>query len=354
MALLEYATRVVPDVVKKKATVSFYSNDPFMKQMRSRNRVKRSGGTVVRFQRVLGEHSNITEINGSSIQVDLTRLAALGTSEGNWARYVKPIILLHQERDRMTSRDQVKQWIDDLCGAALVSMQNEVMRQIYIGNSRKVRGIGTLNGNVSGLTSTGLERGALRFETPAAQDAGGLSYLGATRSLDTVDFVDNWHNQYAQHGGIGTNALRYAAQVTKTANTYAETGAASLGILSIDDHTNLEEEIRSNPGGGGQAAVVYTADDVDKGRVQAPITMAGGVTYYPNRWMTAANMSATEAIMYLNPDAVEYWVNANNDFRTTKFKDFMETMGVDADVGFIFLEVQFGVINPLACACISA
>lgn len=353
MSLLEYATRTVPDVVKKAAINSFYHPDELLKRLRSQNRVKRSGGTNVRFVRIKGGHSNITEMSGTSIAADLTKLETFGVLEGDWGRYVKPIMLLHVDRDRMNSRDQAKQYVEDTTTAAVTSIHNKVGRQLWIGNEAKLKKIGTMNGNVSGLTATGLERGALRFQSPADQETAAITYLGETRQVDDVNQENNWYNQYEEHNGIGTDCLKAVKKATAKANTFAAEGKANLGVLSIDDHISLEEEIVSYPGGGGQAAVAYTVDDLEKGRVQAPITMAAGVQFYPNRFMTAANMGETEAIMIVNPMGAELWVNANNDFRSTPFRDFMETMGVAADVGFIYLEIQFALPNLLVHAAVS-
>ena len=56
----------------------------------------------------------------------------------------------------------------------------------------------------------------------------------------------------------------------------------------------------------------------------------------------------------MNPNTIEYWVNANNDFRVTKFTDHLETSNVDADVGYIILEVQLAMTNPMANGAVSA
>ena len=91
--------------------------------------------------------------------------------------------------------------------------------------------------------------------------------------------------------------------------------------------------------------------------------MAGGVQYHANRWISGADATATlrttgdtainNGVYMLNPNTIEYWVNANNDFRVTKFSDHLETSNVDADVGYIILEVQLAVTNLMANGCIN-
>ena len=76
--------------------------------------------------------------------------------------------------------------------------------------------------------------------------------------------------------------------------------------------------------------------------------------------MTAATLGVTggasiaAGVYMLNPNTIEYWVNANNDFRVTKFSDHLETSNVDADVGYIILEVQLAVTNLMANGCINS
>ena len=102
MALLEYATLTVPDVVKK-SVVSFYNRDPLLKAMQGRMQVKRSGGTNVRVVRVKSGHSDVTEINETNLSVPLAKRETLSAMTGDWAKYIKPSILPHIDSDRMSS-----------------------------------------------------------------------------------------------------------------------------------------------------------------------------------------------------------------------------------------------------------
>lgn len=357
MALTEYATETVPDVVKKSVPSFFYS-DPLMRAMKQRGTVKRSGGTEVRFVRVMSGHSDLTEINATNMAVALNKKQTLAPLTANWTKYIKPIILPRIDLDRMQSAAMKKAHILRITQAAVQSLRNGVCRRIYIGdsNTTDLAGLGTLNGgrsanpNTTG-TSAGLINGAIEFDTKATQDTNGNSYLNQARLDDsTVDDEDNWHNQFVQHGGIGVDCLESIEEVKILADSYAEDDEGiSIGIMSVADHVALGAEVRAYPGGANASAIVYTTDDIKKGRAHKTVWAAGGVFYYSNRWMTAARLgnypgaagNINEAIYLLNPNYVEWWVNANNDFRVTPFKDFLLTNGNDADVGFINLETQF-------------
>ena len=357
MALLEYATFTVPDVVKK-SVVSFYNQDPLLQALQSRHKVKRSGGTEVRIRRVKSGHSQVTEINATNMSVPLSKTETFGTLTGDWARYIKPIILPHIDRDRMQSKEDRANWVKDTTEAAMTSLKNDVIRRLYIGDSTTttLSGLGTLNGAIAGNgTSSGLQNGALQFLTPTDQAAAvtNNTYLNETRVEDTVSNVDNWYNQYVAHTGIGTDFLQTAEQIKITADTFTEDSEGiSIGVMSIADQVLLGAEVRSYPG-GSNGGIMYTVDDIKSGKAHPTVWTVGGVRYYSNRWMTAVNMTKTGAAYLLNPNAIEYWVNANNDFRTTKFTDHLATSNQDADVGYIILESQFVVPNLLANGCTS-
>ena len=361
MALLEYATFTVPDVVKK-SVVSFYNQDPLLQALQSRHKVKRSGGTEVRIRRVKSAHSQVTEINSTNMSVPLSKTETFGTLTGDWARYIKPIILPHYDRDRMQSKEDRANWVRDTTEAAMMSLKNDVLRRLYVGDptTTALSGMGSLNGHYGNGTASGFERGALEFQSPGAQASAANSYLGQTRLEDTADFVNNWHNQYAAHTGIGTDFLKAAEEVKITADSYADDSEGiSLGVLSIADQVLLGEEVRSYPGGSGNAAaIMYTPEDIKSGKAHPTVWMVGGVRYYSNRWMSAGTsttgMGGRAGSCYLlNPNQIEYWVNANNDFRVTKFTDHLATSNQDADIGYIIMESQFAIPNILANGCVS-
>jgi len=358
MALLEYATLTVPDVVKK-SVVSFYNRDPLLKALQSRMQVKRSGGTQVRVVRVKSGHSDVTEINATNITVPLAKRETLSAMTGDWAKYIKPIILPHVDRDRMSSKEEVKRFVQDESQAAMQSLKNDVVRQLYIGNVSTLSGLGTLNGVKGTGTSSGFTNGALMFNTPAAQAASARTYLNETRVNDTTNFVDNWFNQYQAGATPGVDFLTKAEELKITADTYADDEEGiSLAVLSIADHVLIGDEIRT-VGSGAGPQLMYTVGDLTSGKSHPTVHMVNGVQYHANRWMTDAGMadaagtSLVNGVYFLNPNTIEYWINANNDFRVTKFSDHLETSNVDADVGYIILEAQFAVTNLMANGCSS-
>ena len=352
MALLEYATLTVPDVVKK-SVVSFYNRDPLLKALQSRMQVKRSGGTNVRVVRVKSGHSDVVEINETNLSVPLAKRETLSAMTGDWAKYIKPVILPHIDRDRMSSKEEVKRFVQDESNAAMQALRNDVTRQIYLGSVSNLLGLATLNGAKTSGTSSGFANGAIQFQSPAAQATEGLTYLNETRVNDVTNFVDNWFNQFAV-GTVGTTFLPAAEELKITADTYADDEEGiSLGVLGIADHVLLGDEVRTTGASSGPQ-LMYTVNDITSGKANPTVHIVNGVQYHANRWMTADSVvgsggrSVVNPVYLLNPNTIEYWVNANNDFRVTKFTDHLETSNVDADVGYIIMEIQLACTNPMA------
>lgn len=354
MPLLEYSTYTVPKVVKK-AIKSFYNRDPLMNELFTKNLTKLQGGTHIRFKRVISGHSNLTEITSSNLDVDWSKRQTMTSGTGDWGRFIKAIILPHPDASRMQSAEDKAEWVKDMTTAAMSSLRNQIMRRIYLGSTTgpetEVVRIGTLNGFSTNGTASGFENGAIRFQTPTAQAAASIQYLNMTRVEDTTNFWNNWYNQWAQHTGIGTDALRTIEQVKATAFTFDEEGdGITLGIMSIPDFVALGEEARSDPASGGVSAVQYTVADVDKGNLHRTVIAAGGVRYYPNRWMTTTAgpaASVAEPIYLLCPEGIAWWVNRDYNFQVSAFFDGLHA-GKDADIGHITLEAQFAVENLLA------
>jgi hypothetical protein len=354
MPLLDYANLTIPDLVKK-YNFSFENRDPLISRIRAKNKVIRSGGTQVRIRRVKGGHSQPVEINATNIEVPLVKIDSFGVMTADWSKMIKPIILPHLDRDRLGSKDEVKRWVDNCTKAALTSHYIAMARRLYTGaGAGYYLALGSLNGNSVNGTVTGLANGALRFQTPANQVIAAITYLNDLRTADIVNFTDNWHNQWGQHTGFGVDFLRTVEEVKATADCYTETendDGISIGVLSIQDFVALGEEVRTY-GGGGMSTIAYSVDDIKSGKAHPSVQMAAGIQFFPNRWMTDALTGQTDACYLLNPNGIEYWVNAGNDHRVTKITDRLETSNYDADVGFIIVEVQFAVPNLLVQGCV--
>lgn len=355
MGLLEFANFTVPDVVKK-SIPSFYSQNPLLDAMRKRNKVIRSGGTNVRVPRIKSGHSDISELNGTNLEIPLAKKETFDFIFGDWARFVKPIILPHIDRDRMQSNEDKKRWVQDTTMAVMQSFQNSVARQMYVGDVSALTGFGTLNGFVTGLTASGFENGALIFDTPANQ--AGQSYMNLARTVDTTNDENNWYNQFQEHTGFAGDYLTKAEEVKMTADSYAQDSEGiSIGLTSIENHILIGDAIRTY---GTMSGLMYRPEDLERGMAQKTIHVINGVKYYNSRFITDDRIDPTtpgavpnQFVYLLNPNGIQYYVNANNDFRVTKFTDHTMHGNMDADVAYVFLESQLAVHQLLIQGCLA-
>jgi hypothetical protein len=340
----------VPDVAKRDV-LAFFNSEPLWKQLKAKNKVIRTGGTQVRVIRVKSEHSTVVQIDDSNLLVPSQKKQTLSPMTGDWAKYGKAIILPHPDLDRMQTREEKKRYIKAQTDACVQSLMNDFVRQLYIGTISNLLGFATFHGARTTGTSSGFQNGALQFLVPTSQTS---TYLNETRSYDTTNEVNHWHNQFIAHSGIGTNFLRTVEKVKGRADTFDPgEGGISLGIVSIDDLALIGDEARAYPGGAGGTGVMYTPQDAASGKIHKLITSIGGVNYFANRWMTATNMGLTGACYLLNPDWIELWVNAGHDFQVGKFVNRLETTGEDADVAILLVELQAAIPNLMANGCTS-
>jgi hypothetical protein len=351
MALLEYLNRTVPDLVRKRIP-SFFAEDPLLNALEKSNRVDRSGGSFVKLYRTKSGHSDFTRIDSSNITIPLVKKDTFSGLKGDWGKLIKPIIIPHVDIDRAPTPEEKKKLTQDVTDAAMMSGRNQLARQLYMGDESVLDVVGTLNGTKTGLRSTGLQNGALSFLSPTAQAAASITYLDETRVYDSVNDEDNWYNQYAEHTGINVDFIDAAEEIKAIADTYAEEGEISMGIVSIENLVKIGRAVRSYPGTAAQrAAIVYTPADIEAGNIHKTVEIINGVHYHANRWMTDARVGKVEPCFFLNPKGIQLWVNGGHFFKTRKFHDGLETSNHDALISFISLEVQFAVINLLAQGC---
>ncbi|MFA6133966.1 MAG: hypothetical protein WC869_08140 [Phycisphaerae bacterium] len=357
MGLLEYATVTVPKLVGDYKWGGA-SKNPLRTEIERKGRINIEGGPYIMFRRIKGRHSDAVILNDTNMSVPLVKVDTFSTMSGDWPRMAQPIVLPHIDRDRMGSTQEVKKWIDGCVRAALSSHNIMITKRLYSGAAQNPAyySIGSLNGsNVSG-TSSGLVNGALRFQTPVAQAAAAITYLNETRVEDFSAAgsygINNWHNQWAQHSGIGVDFIHAARECKATADEFDESGdGISIGILSTQDWVNLGDEIMTYPGAGGFPSIQYTVDDLEKGRAYPAITMAAGIRFYPNRYMAVSGV--TEPCYLLNADGIEFWVHAGMDGKVGKFVDLWDPMGIDCDVAKIRWSAQYAVTNLPMQGCIS-
>ncbi len=130
--------------------------------------------------------------------------------------------------------------------------------------------------------------------------------------------------------------------------------AKTKTLAKIANHVAIGDAIRTY---GTMSGLMYRPEDLDAGKAHKTVHVINGVKYFSNRFMTDARLTAagntgdSDFVYLLNPNGIQYWVNANNDFRVTKFTDHTMHGNMDADVAYGFLEVQFCVNNPLIQAC---
>ena len=366
--VLDYFARAVPVVVQK-AIATYYMKDPLFKALLSKRRINLQGGPQVRIPRVIGGHSSAVEISATNMRVPISGEPVLDTLSFDWGMYAQPIVIPHWNRWRANTPADFQAMLKDTTMAALSSFKRNVSKHIYFGNTTQANGVsfsrlGTLNGLTTGLASLGLENGAIRFQTPSAQAAAAVTYLGGTRSLDTGAYnANNWFNQYAAHNGVNVDFFDAVELVKMQADSFcdeSEDEGITLGLCGTDTARKISRAARLYPGTGVQAQVVLTLKDLEAGKAVPRVNAAAGVVFHPVRWMdttlysySSAASLPTELAYLINPMAVSWHVNAGMDFRVGKWVNMLDANNTYADRCLVELQAQFTVDNLLKCGAVS-
>lgn len=368
-SVLDYFARVTPYVIKQ-AIMSFYSNDPLFKHLLAGRKMKLQGGSEVRVPRIVGGHSDATEINLSNFKVDFKAESVLDYGAYDWGMYVTPLVVPHINKWRANSPADYQMLVKDTVLAATTNFRQQVQKHLYLGNTVQANGqrftkLGTLNGTITGLGAKGLENGAIRFQSPSAQTAASVSYLGMTRNFDTGRRnTNNWINWWAQHNGVSVDFFEAVEKVKSYIGAFSEDDDAgtgvTIGLCGTNTWNKISRAARIYPGTGTQAQVVLSLKELASGKGVPRITQAAGVTFYPVRWMdtdlygfAAAASLPTEACYLIDPQAIGWYINQNMDFAMSPWRNMKETQGLYADVAMIELQAQLVVENILRVGAVS-
>jgi hypothetical protein len=340
MSILEFSNRAIPDVIKK-AEVSFYHKDPLFSDLRSKNKVVRSGGSEVRFVHIISGHSDIVEINGANHTVPAEKRQTLTTATGDWGWLAKPITISQYDMLRLKTPDEKSRHIKDITMAAMLGFENSIQQQLWLGNQSDCLSVSTLNGNKTDGTSSGFGTGALEFVVPASQNG---SYLGRTRTYSATA-QDVWYNQSVDVTPA-TDMLPKLATMKRRCDSFADVGQADMSVMPFATYGSFEDEVLSY---GGSAAIQYTPADIAAGKGYPPVTVVRGMRIFTNRWLDslATESGVTHPSYLLNSDTIELWINGGMDFKFSGLKDLSD-IGQKVMFGTIDLQLQ-PVVRNLMC-----
>lgn len=157
------------------------------------------------------------------------------------------------------SKEAGKQYHERYNVAAIEHICQLVEQALLIGNwTGGLQALGTFNGNVTGISSTGgMENGLFHAALPAAQTT---TVLGYPKAGAAVGAIDVWHNWYPTAGKI-TSWASHGYKRTKSVYNKVARRAKTAPITMISDEAsfeNYEENLVgvrrfvSNGGGGSK------------------------------------------------------------------------------------------------------
>ena len=362
-AILAYHARTTPLVIKQAFKSAVMAN-PIYEKMYNAGKMKALTGTNVQVPFINARHSNASEISaGTNWQANGRWAPITSTMSFDWGQYAQPLVLPQENEWRVQDASDWKAIVGDVTSTTVALMMRDIFNHILLGevaagSSRinQFSRIGTLNGNMSGLSSAGLTSGALQFAAPAAQTG---TYMNRTRTVDTLDAINNWYNQYAEHSGIGADFFKKVEQIRLLSQFFSEPGGAgkakntgiTTGMVPLSMLTSISEALRTLPGTGTPQLMV-TLSELEAGKGVPGVYAAGGVTFVGDflwdLWGAHAGLDpADEPVILLDPSAMGFYIQKGHDFSVGPLTD-MSRFGQFVYMAYAFLALQFVVHNPMA------
>ena len=354
MALLDYVNRAVPAVIKESVR-SYTTANPLWSSMIQKRRMQLAGGPNIRVVYVKQRHSNASEVsNATNWTVTPTWQPVLDQGSLDWGQYALPLVLVHENRDRCNDASDYKRLVADIVNVTIDLLWSELWCHVLLGSVyggaaavNQFPRIGTLNGAVTTLLSSGLTAGALQASTPAAQAAGATTYLNRPRTFDTAGQVNFWYNQYQQHLGIGVNFLDKIKTIKRYAKAKRQAGTNSEGpSIVVIPLSNMEATLRATAvaPGTGHPQVMITLAEAKKGEIIPNLQMVDGMRIEGD-WLwdsygSGALAPSNEPAYLLDPSCMTLWVSKFNDFKPGPFVD-MSKFGQYFDLAFMRVGLQF-------------
>lgn len=351
ISLLDYTNRAVPAVVKD-AVKSYTTANPLWSSMIQKRRMQLQGGQNVRFVYVKQRHSNAQEVsNTTNWTVTPTWQPILDTATLDWGQYALPMVIVHENRDRCNDKSDYQKLVSDIVNVTMDLLWSELWCHVLLGSVyggaaavNQFKRIGTLNGAVTTLLSSGATAGALQKAAPAAQTG---TYLNRPRNFDSTGQVNFWYNQYQQHGGIAVDFLDKIKTIKRLAKAKRQAGTTSQGPTTcIVPLSNMEAILRQTAvfPGTGHPQVMISLAEAKRGEIVPNLQLVDGMSIEGD-WLwdaygTGDLAPSNEPAYLLDPECLTMYVSRFNDFKPGKFVD-MSQFGQYFDISYMRVGLQF-------------
>lgn len=365
--ILGYHRVATPHVIKKSFRSTVEANELLVKIYKA-GKMQALSGTEVRIPFINARHSNASPIDASTGWTSNTKFAPIYTTGRlDWSQYSAPAVIIQEDEWRSQDPSDYTTQVNETHALVVSLLMRDIMSHITLGQVNngsaqfnQFARIGTLNGTKTNLTSVGLTEGALKRTAIASQNT---SYLGRTRNYDTVDGVNNWFSHYSQHSGVGVDFFKYVEKTKLLAKYFSNPGGLakpskgiSVGLCPLSMLTSISEAARLYPG-TGNSMVVLTPADLKAGEGFPTTYTIQGVEYVGDyMWdlhgASAGLDPADEPCYLLDPAALAFWLQKGHDFNVGPMND-MSPMGQYLYVSFVFIAMQFAVVNPMACGLLT-
>lgn len=359
---MEWLTRVTA-LLMAAAIQNWFANDPFFSQIvKAGEKVDINNQSNIRVPREYGRVGNPRQTSMGAPLITASRAPGRIETSVNILEMLFPLAIQGTELRRL-DKANVKATLTSIVKRAILQNKVAFNRRLYSGNyvvgDEDYLIYPSFNSGANDCLAPGLEKGFLSFDSPEDQDGSG-TYLGWTRRFSDEDnHLSSWYNQHEEWSTPRelADAVLNVTEKARIAHMTDMENPFSMGIMSFDTFKVMNSALK-NTNDAGFPTVMYTAEDLAKGRVAKPTRLVNGVPFAPSQWMDDTAFTVDNPMLLLNLDELVWIRNANYTIGEdgqglTPWRNFLETCGQDYMVAYWFLSGGWYHKNPRACGTVS-
>lgn len=291
------------------------------------------GGTKVDHPVILGEHSNITELNGGYERIDMSVQDILGTSTFNWCDFIAPVVISGRELRSNKGKSALLKIGEARLKSVMGMLKREWCAQTIAGTSTKLSSLNTFNGE--GTLATGLIPASSANTNGFFEiDAFG-SQSNSIGGISKGDYTKIWQNQVADvNHAFGTNGETKMAELALETGLFAPEGEIDCILASKNSYRLFKRELEKRERYGSVEEVRNTAGKMG-------LLYNGAMVYVePNLGFEVAGGTDFISMYFLNSNMFNVYFDKDANYRV---KDWRELQGYDAEGCDILVRTQLAI-----------
>ena len=357
---MEWLTRVTA-LLLQVAIQNWFAHDPFFSKFMASGdeTIDLNNQSNLRIPREYGRVGNPRVTSMGTPELKATKTPGRVETSVNIREMPFPLAMPGGELRRL-NKQNVQATLKSILTRAIYQHKTALMRRLWSGST--VTGdedytiFPTLNPYADDCTAPGLEKSLIAFDAPEDQTG---TYLGWTRTYSEADnHLSSWFSQGQDWSTPREliDAIRTVVEECRLAHMSEQENPIAMGILSMATFIELNRAFDAYSD-AGFPTVMYTAEDMQKGRFAAPTRLVNGIPFSPSKWVFDDDFDVDSPMTVLSLDELKWLKNGQYTIGEdgqgiTPWRNFLETCGQDFLVAWWFISGGWYHSNPRSCGAV--